>query len=145
MPVRGAASHPAPSPLPPHAAQYLRGRSNTIRCVIEGLTDRTGENELARELVGAGRAAKPGRTAPLVQMAVHDAGRGDDALVATDFGDTDEGRAQWRPEPTDADPSLPFRARHTTDLLARVIGIFRSQEARARAMPHRPRSARSAL
>ncbi|XP_058810288.1 anaphase-promoting complex subunit 2 [Phymastichus coffea] len=116
--------------------RYLRGREDTVRCVVSGLLDESSSSDLADELArGAAEAARP-----------ESAGGGERADGADDW-------EAWMPEPVDAEqaglgwegaggaeagPSAPPGGtaagadarprRRTSDIIGMLVGVYGSQD-----------------
>ena len=106
---------------------YLRGRHDTVRCIVGSLTDDT-SSDLFEEL-GRGEA-KP---------IEHDDSDADDDYDA-DVGGGENGHdggndvhrkgnpQEWMPDPIDADPTKTSRSRRSNDILSMLVQIYGSKE-----------------
>ena len=106
---------------------YLRGRHDTVRCIVGSLTDDT-SSDLFEEL-GRGEA-KP---------IEHDDSDADDDYDA-DTGGGENGHdsgndvhrkgnpQEWMPDPIDADPTKTSRSRRSNDILSMLVQIYGSKE-----------------
>ena len=105
---------------------YLRGRHDTVRCIVGSLTDDT-SSDLFEEL-GRGEA-KP---------IEHDDSDADDDFDA-DTGGGENGHdigndvhrkgnpQEWMPDPIDADPTKTSRSRRSNDILSMLVQIYGSK------------------
>jgi anaphase-promoting complex subunit 2 len=96
---------------------YLRGRHDTVRCIVGSLTDDT-SSDLFEEL-GRGEA-KP---------IEHD--DSDDENFGNDSGGGAGGsgkRGEWMPDPVDADPNKTSKSRRSNDILSMLVQIYGSKE-----------------
>ncbi|CAK9234248.1 unnamed protein product [Sphagnum troendelagicum] len=103
--------------------EYLRGRKDTIRCIVTMLTDDTGVSG-SSGLGGAGESL------------FEELSRGVTALENADSdddgdGDGDEAWAaaeRWEPDPVEADPSRTSKSRRLMDIISMLVGIYGSKE-----------------
>lgn len=86
--------------------KYLRGRDNTVRCIVSSLTEE-GVNELSDELI---------RGLPHIV----------DDNTASD--DENEDWNKWVPDPVDADPASMSKLRRTSDIISMLVNIYGSKE-----------------
>lgn len=89
---------------------YLRGREDTVRCVVAGLLDESSANDLADELA-----------------------RGADAIkLDTSSQDEMEDWENWQPDPVDAEPTDPETAtrgrRRVADIITMLVNVYGSQD-----------------
>ncbi|XP_078171953.1 anaphase-promoting complex/cyclosome 2 [Carex rostrata] len=101
---------------------YLRGRKDTIKCIVTMLTDGTGGNS-----GGSGNAGDS-----LLEELNRDAENQDGADFEEDGG-TDEKQAwlnaeRWEPDPVEADPLKGSRNRRKIDILELMVGIIGSKD-----------------
>ena len=108
---------------------YLRGREDTIRKIVEHLTNPDG-GDLFRELVRD--------TNTLIQQADDDSD-GDDAHGVDAAGSTNSSSSSststtstspnmWMPDSIDADPSRSSRSRRLSDILSMLVQIYGSKK-----------------
>lgn len=92
---------------------YLRGREDTVRCVVNGLLDESNTSELADELVKGDGMMKPSS---------------DSCFLKNDT----ESWEQWLPDPVDADPSelatTSKDVRRDSDIISMLVNIYGSQD-----------------
>jgi len=93
---------------------YLRQREDTVRCIVQSLTDESSGSELAMELFAS---------AGLCEM--DDAGAVG-AAEAADIPDTDW--QTWMPDPVDADPNKSSKQRRSADIISMLVNIYGSRE-----------------
>ncbi|KAJ1696600.1 hypothetical protein LUZ63_005112 [Rhynchospora breviuscula] len=101
---------------------YLRGRKDTIKCIVTMLTDGTGGN--------SGSSGNAGDS--LLEELNRDAENQDGAEFEEDGG-TDEKQAwlnaeRWEPDPVEADPLKGSRNRRKIDILELMVGIIGSKD-----------------
>jgi anaphase-promoting complex subunit 2 len=89
---------------------YLRGRDDTVRCIVSSLTEDGGTSELADELI---------RAQPLLLDDSHDS---DD-----DVGNSGDWE-NWQPDPTDANLTSGNRTRRGADIISMLVNIYGSRE-----------------
>lgn len=92
---------------------YLRGREDTVRCVVSGLLDESSTSELADELVkGEG----------IIKL------NNDCSFQKNDKEDWES----WSPDPVDADPSevatTSKNLRRDSDIISMLVNIYGSQD-----------------
>ncbi|CAM6090151.1 unnamed protein product [Calypogeia fissa] len=103
--------------------EYLRGRKDTIRCIVTMLTDDTGAG-------GSGALGSVG------ESLLEELSRGSSTLEnvdSEDDGDVDGDEAwaaaeRWEPDPVDADPSRTSKSRRLMDVIGMLVGIYGSKE-----------------
>merc|ERR1719334_2531527 len=89
---------------------YLRQREDTVRCIVQSLTDESSGSELAAEL-----------------MASNDQGDVDEWNDGT--ADTPDADWQnWMPDPVDADPAKSSKQRRSADIISMLVNIYGSRE-----------------
>jgi len=89
---------------------YLRQREDTVRCIVQSLTDESSGSELAAEL-----------------MASNDQGDVDEWSDGTaDAPDADW--QNWMPDPVDADPAKSSKQRRSADIISMLVNIYGSKE-----------------
>ncbi|CAL0312229.1 unnamed protein product [Lupinus luteus] len=101
---------------------YLRGRRDTIKCIVTMLTDGTGGNSSA--------SGNPGDS--LLEELNRDEEIQEDAGVDDDFN-TDDRQAwinatRWQPDPVEADPYKGSRNQRKVDILGMIVGIIGSKD-----------------
>ncbi|KAK7251905.1 hypothetical protein RIF29_35508 [Crotalaria pallida] len=101
---------------------YLRGRRDTIKCIVTMLTDGTGGNSSA--------SGNPGDS--LLEELNRDEEIQEDAGVDDDFN-TDDRQAwinatRWQPDPVEADPYKGSRIQRKVDILGMIVGIIGSKD-----------------
>ncbi|KAJ4790565.1 Anaphase-promoting complex subunit 2 [Rhynchospora pubera] len=101
---------------------YLRGRKDTIKCIVTMLTDGNGGN--------SGSSGNAGDS--LLEELNRDAENQDGAEFEEDGG-TDEKQAwlnaeRWEPDPVEADPLKGSRNRRKIDILELMVGIIGSKD-----------------
>eukprot|EP00929_Paragymnodinium_shiwhaense_P007001 TRINITY_DN110959_c0_g1_i1.p1 TRINITY_DN110959_c0_g1~~TRINITY_DN110959_c0_g1_i1.p1 ORF type:complete len:1117 (+),score=226.83 TRINITY_DN110959_c0_g1_i1:194-3544(+) len=122
---------------------YLRGRKDTVRCIVTALT---GDSDLQVELQSSLTAAAQAKPAQAAQAQASNAPgpatgaaapKEADASVAffgeglsadVDMSDEEEDPDSWVPDPMDADPFLPSRRRRAQDIISLLVGIYGSKE-----------------
>ncbi|CAM9002041.1 unnamed protein product [Rhodiola kirilowii] len=101
---------------------YLRGRKDTIKCIVTMLTDGSG-----------GNSNTPGSTGEsLLEELNRDEEDQEDAGVDEEIN-TDDRQAwinaqRWEPDPVEADPSKGSRSRRKVDILGMIVGIIGSKD-----------------
>ncbi|KAG6547269.1 hypothetical protein Mapa_011205 [Marchantia paleacea] len=103
--------------------EYLRGRKDTIRCIVTMLTDDAGPG-------GSGGLSGVG------ESLLEELSRGASSLENADSEDDadvdgDEAWAaaeRWEPDPVDADPSRTSKSRRLMDIIGILVGIYGSKE-----------------
>ena len=94
---------------------YLRGRDDTIRKIVEHLTNPDGTSELFRELV------ESETTNTLIQQ--------DDDVDGEDVvGGIQHAANTWMPDSIDADPTRSSRSRRLSDILSMLVQIYGSKK-----------------
>lgn len=100
--------------------EYLRGRKDTIRCIVTMLTD-DGEDAAAQSLF-----------AELAAVGDRGAAGADDSDGDFDGPDADEAALReaerWEPDPAEADPGRLTRAQGGGDVISMLVGIYGSKE-----------------
>lgn len=86
--------------------EYLRGRDDTVRCIVSSLTEDS-NNELAEEL-------NKGRL-----LSDNDSGDESSILHNWEF---------WEPDPVEAEPLKPSQASRCFDIISMLINIYGSKE-----------------
>ncbi|XXG65538.1 hypothetical protein AAC387_Pa05g3213 [Persea americana] len=103
-------------------SEYLRGRKDTIKCIVTMLTDGTG-----------GHSNGPGNSGDsLLEELNRDAGNQENADCGDDFN-TDDKQAwmnaeRWEPDPVKADPLKSSRNRRKFDILGMMVNIIGSKD-----------------
>ncbi|ONK64542.1 uncharacterized protein A4U43_C07F27180 [Asparagus officinalis] len=105
-----------------HIRDYLRGRKDTIKCIVTMLTDGTGGNSS-----GAGNSGES-----LLEELTRDAENQENADCDEDIN-SDEKQAwlsaeRWEPDPVEVDPSKCGRSRRKIDILAMMVSIIGSKD-----------------
>ncbi|XP_022776827.1 anaphase-promoting complex subunit 2 isoform X2 [Durio zibethinus] len=101
---------------------YLRGRKDTIKCIVTMLTDGTSGNPN-----GSGNSGDS-----LLEELNRDEENQENIGVDDDFN-TDDKQAwidaqRWEPDPVEADPSKGSRNRRKVDILGMIVGIIGSKD-----------------
>ncbi|XP_020521064.1 anaphase-promoting complex subunit 2 isoform X2 [Amborella trichopoda] len=101
---------------------YLRGRKDTIKCLVTMLTDGSG-----------GNSSGPGSTGDsLLEELIRDAGEQETSIYDDEFDSEDKqawSTAQsWEPDPIDADPLKGSRNRRKIDILGMIVNIIGSKD-----------------
>ena len=89
---------------------YLRGREDTVRCVVSGLLDESNTNDLADELARGGDS---------IQL---------DVDGAASPQDEKEDWQTWQPDPVDADPLTGRGRRRVSDIISMLVNVYGSQD-----------------
>ena len=95
--------------------EYLRGRPETVRCVVSTLTN-DADGELYAEL---GTHLDPAEIQPI---------EFEQGKVDGDDEPAPRGAPEWEPDPVDADPRNTARSRTSNDILGLLVNIFGSKE-----------------
>lgn len=90
---------------------YLRHREDTVRCIVQSLTDESSGSELANELFTNHELCE-----------IDDAWN--DAAPDHDLADWQS----WTPDPVDADPAKSSRQRRSADIISMLVNIYGSRE-----------------
>ncbi|KAK9116675.1 hypothetical protein Sjap_015622 [Stephania japonica] len=101
---------------------YLRGRKDTIKCIVTVLTDGQG-----------GNANGPGNTGDsLLEELNRDEGNQELSGYDEEFNSDDKqswtNAECWEPDPAEADPSKGSRNRRKIDILGMIVGIIGSKD-----------------
>ncbi|XP_024638273.1 anaphase-promoting complex subunit 2 isoform X2 [Medicago truncatula] len=101
---------------------YLRGRRDTIKCIVTMLTDGTGGNSSA--------SGNPGDS--LLEELNRDEEIQENFGIDDDFN-TDDRQAwinatRWQPDPVEADPLKGSRNQRKVDILGMIVGIIGSKD-----------------
>ncbi|KAA8529399.1 hypothetical protein F0562_033802 [Nyssa sinensis] len=102
--------------------EYLKGRKDTIKCIVTMLTDGTG-----------GNPSGPGNTGDsLLEELNRDEENQENTGVDDDIN-TDDKQAwinaqHWEPDPVEADPLKGSRSRRKVDILGMIVGIIGSKD-----------------
>nr|DAD31309.1 TPA_asm: hypothetical protein HUJ06_010160 [Nelumbo nucifera] len=102
--------------------EYLRGRKDTIKCIVTMLTDGTGGNPNG-----------PGSTGDsLLEELNRDEENQENAGCEDDFNPDDKqawiNAERWEPDPVEADPLKGSRNRRKIDILGMIVGIIGSKD-----------------
>ncbi|KAK1290056.1 Anaphase-promoting complex subunit 2 [Acorus calamus] len=101
---------------------YLRGRKDTIKCIVTMLTDGNGGNPS-----GTGNTADS-----LLEELNKDAENQDNTDCEDDFISDDKqawiNAERWEPDPVEADPSKGSRNRRKVDILGMMVSIIGSKD-----------------
>ncbi|XP_058096381.1 anaphase-promoting complex subunit 2 [Magnolia sinica] len=102
--------------------EYLRGRKDTIKCIVTMLTDGTGGNPNG-----------PGNTGDsLLEELNRDAENQENADCDDDFNSDDKQAwtkaERWEPDPVEADPLKGSRNRRKIDILGMMVSIIGSKD-----------------
>ncbi|KAK9820288.1 hypothetical protein WJX72_008627 [[Myrmecia] bisecta] len=98
--------------------EYLRGRRDTIRCIVTMLTDDTAGGEM---VAGESLFDELGRNA-------NDADAGDSDGEGEGDASAWEAALRWEPDPVDADPARSARSRRMHDIISMLVAIYGSKE-----------------
>ncbi|KAK8508109.1 hypothetical protein V6N13_055562 [Hibiscus sabdariffa] len=101
---------------------YLRGRKDTIKCIVTMLTDGTSGNPN-----GSGNSGDS-----LLEELNRDEENQENVVIDDDFN-TDDKQAwidaqRWEPDPVEADPLKGSRNRRKVDILGMIVGIIGSKD-----------------
>ncbi|XP_034696218.1 anaphase-promoting complex subunit 2 isoform X1 [Vitis riparia] len=101
---------------------YLRGRKDTIKCIVTMLTDGTGGNPNG-----------PGNTGDsLLEELNRDEENQENAGIDDDFNIDEKqdwiNAERWEPDPVEADPLKGSRNRRKVDILGMIVGIIGSKD-----------------
>ncbi|KAE8726310.1 Anaphase-promoting complex subunit 2 [Hibiscus syriacus] len=101
---------------------YLRGRKDTIKCIVTMLTDGTSGNPN-----GSGNSGDS-----LLEELNRDEENQENVVIDDDFN-TDDKQAwidaqRWEPDPVEADPLKGSRNRRKIDILGMIVGIIGSKD-----------------
>ncbi|XP_042049133.1 anaphase-promoting complex subunit 2-like isoform X2 [Salvia splendens] len=102
--------------------EYLKGRKDTIKCIVTMLTDGAG-----------GNPTEPGSTGDSL---LEELNRDEENQESSSFDDdvcTDDKQAwinaqSWEPDPVEADPLKGSRYRRKVDILGMIVGIIGSKD-----------------
>ncbi|QCD98503.1 anaphase-promoting complex subunit 2 [Vigna unguiculata] len=101
---------------------YLRGRRDTIKCIVTMLTDGTGGNSSS--------SGNPGDS--LLEELNRDEEIQENAGVDDDFNSDDRqawtNAMRWQPDPVEADPLKGSRNQRKVDILGMIVGIIGSKD-----------------
>ncbi|XP_057420058.1 anaphase-promoting complex subunit 2 [Lotus japonicus] len=101
---------------------YLRGRRDTIKCIVTMLTDGTGGNSSA--------SGNPGDS--LLEELNRDEEIQENVGVDDDFNTDDReawiNASRWQPDPVEADPLKGSRNQRKVDILGMIVGIIGSKD-----------------
>lgn len=102
--------------------EYLRGRKDTIRCIVTMLTEDTSAGGTSLGGVGESLLEELSRGSTVL-----------DNLDSEDEGIADDEEAwataeRWEPDPVEADPSRTSKSRRSMDIIGMLIGIYGSKE-----------------
>eukprot|EP00899_Mesostigma_viride_P018981 jgi/Mesvir1/27084/Mv20772-RA.1 len=109
--------------------EYLRGRKDTIRCIVTMLTDDGSD--------GGGDDAGGGDGGGGGVRLFEEMSAGNEHLTKGEDSDGDEewdtdaalaASAAWEPDPVDADPSKPSKSRRQVDVVSMLVGIYGNRE-----------------
>ncbi|XP_030956395.1 anaphase-promoting complex subunit 2 isoform X1 [Quercus lobata] len=101
---------------------YLRGRKDTIKCIVTMLTDGTGGNPNVSGNAGDSLLEELNRD----EESQENTGVDDDFI--TDDKQAWINAACWEPDPVEADPSKGSRNRRKVDILGMIVGIIGSKD-----------------
>ncbi|CAN1321478.1 Anaphase-promoting complex subunit 2 [Linum perenne] len=101
---------------------YLRGRKDTIKCIVTMLTDGSGGNAAASGIAGDSLLEELNRDE-----------EGQENNVADDDFSTDDKQAwinaaNWEPDPAEADPLKGSRNQRKVDILGMIVSIIGSKD-----------------
>lgn len=102
--------------------EYLKGRKDTIKCIVTMLTDGTGAN-----------ASGPGNTGDSLLEELNRDEENQESFGLDDDISTDDKQAwinalRWEPDPVEADPFRGSSNRRKVDILGMVVGIIGSKD-----------------
>ncbi|CAL8074852.1 unnamed protein product [Prunus armeniaca] len=101
---------------------YLRGRKDTIKCIVTMLTDGTGGNPNVSGNTGDS----------LLEELNRDEENQENAGLDDDFHTDDKqawiNASRWEPDPVEADPLKGSRNRRKVDILGMIVGIIGSKD-----------------
>uniref|UniRef100_A0A6M2ESX1 Anaphase-promoting complex subunit 2 n=1 Tax=Populus davidiana TaxID=266767 RepID=A0A6M2ESX1_9ROSI len=101
---------------------YLRGRKDTIKCIVTMLTDGTGGNPNGSGITGDS----------LLEELNRDEESQDNVGADDDFNTDDKqawvNAASWVPDPVEADPLKGSRNQRKVDILGMIVGIIGSKD-----------------
>ncbi|KAI3696383.1 hypothetical protein L1987_79397 [Smallanthus sonchifolius] len=101
--------------------EYLRGRKDTIKCIVTMLTDGTG-----------GNSNGPGTGDSLLEELNRDEENQESNSLDDDINTDDKQTwidvQRWEPDPVEADPSKGSRYRRKVDVLGMIVGIIGSKD-----------------
>ncbi|KAK4771956.1 hypothetical protein SAY86_013731 [Trapa natans] len=102
--------------------EYLRGRKDTIKCIVTMLTDGTGGNPN-----GTGNASDS-----LLEELNREEENQENGAVEDNFNTDDKqawiAAACWEPDPVEADPLKGSRSHRKVDILGMIVGIIGSKD-----------------
>ncbi|POO03500.1 Anaphase-promoting complex subunit [Trema orientale] len=101
---------------------YLRGRKDTIKCIVTMLTDGTGGNSNISGNTGDSLLEELNRD----EESLENTGLDDD--FHTDDKQAWINAARWEPDPVEADPLKGSRNRRKVDILGMIVGIVGSKD-----------------
>ncbi|XP_021747051.1 anaphase-promoting complex subunit 2-like isoform X1 [Chenopodium quinoa] len=101
--------------------EYLRGRKDTIKCIVTMLTD------------GSGGNASSGNAGDSLLEELNRDEENQDSIDLDDDFNTDDKQAwlnaqRWEPDPVEADPLKGSRSRRKVDVLGMIVGIIGSKD-----------------
>ncbi|KAJ0861913.1 putative cullin, anaphase-promoting complex subunit 2, cullin domain superfamily [Helianthus annuus] len=101
--------------------EYLRGRKDTIKCIVTMLTDGTGGNN-----------SGPGNGDSLLEELNRDEENQESNSLDDDINTDDKQTwidiQRWEPDPVEADPLKGSRYRRKVDVLGMIVGIIGSKD-----------------
>lgn len=102
--------------------EYLRGRKDTIKCIVTMLTDGTGGNNNG-----------PGNSGDSLLEEINRDEENQENTGIDDDINTDDKQAwidvqRWEPDPVEADPQKGSRYRRKVDVLGMIVGIIGSKD-----------------
>ncbi|XP_061986464.1 anaphase-promoting complex subunit 2 isoform X2 [Populus nigra] len=101
---------------------YLRGRKDTIKCIVTMLTDGTGGNPNGSGITGDSLLEELNRD----EESQENVGADDD--FNTDDKQAWVNAASWVPDPVEADPLKGSRNQRKVDILGMIVGIIGSKD-----------------
>ncbi|KAJ6322402.1 hypothetical protein OIU77_012288 [Salix suchowensis] len=102
--------------------EYLRGRKDTIKCIVTMLTDGTGGNPNGSGITGDSLLEELNRD----EESQENVGADDD--FNTDDKQAWANAACWVPDPVEADPLKGSRNQRKVDILGMIVGIIGSKD-----------------
>ncbi|KAL6513924.1 anaphase-promoting complex subunit 2 [Orobanche hederae] len=102
--------------------EYLRGRKDTIKCIVTMLTDGAGVNP-----------SGPGSTGDSLLEELNRDEENQENSILEDDVNTDDKQAwinaqSWEPDPVEADPLKGGRSQRKVDILGMIVGIIGSKD-----------------
>eukprot|EP00898_Chlorokybus_atmophyticus_P006884 jgi/Chlat1/7197/Chrsp57S06846 len=99
---------------------YLRSRTDTIRCIVTMFTEGTVD--------GSGAGAGDSLLEELGRPVPHTDAEEDDFVYDIDSKEALQAALNWEPEPIEADPSRTSPSKRLADIIGMLVGIYGSKE-----------------